>query len=255
MDKNNLGLTTFKCPNPVCSVDKSRYFSEGPLTGTSKYCGFCSKNLMKYICHAIILICDDCRRYIDQYLTLHEHTFTIAPMFGIGKAPSNHNDIERYTIHCNFDCDISQIPSERPLGCEVIERLNDIDYWPTMNNGKAKNLSSIDLLRKLIRSLEKPCRLCSAIPSSSLVICRHFDSGTLDYSPIYPLCQPCFETYSLKHEPYPSHSEVCNEKKCLLEGDRCDYDWDALSGCIETGRDGHQIFCDDDCEELKKLKH
>ncbi len=255
MDEN----PPFKCPDPTCSVDMNRYFSDGPLKGTSKYCGFC-KNQMSYVsydAYDITLFCDDCRRLIDKYLTLHEHTFTIMPMFGLGLVPADHNDIEKYIIHCNSDCGgLVQHPSEQK-SCEVIERLNDIDYGATMNNGKAKGLSPVVLLNKLITSLEKTCHLCpksSASLSSCLVINRHFDPGTLDYSPIFPLCGQCFKTYSLKHEYYPPHHELCsNGRKCFLDGIHCDYDWDKLSGCIEIGRDGHQIFCEGDCEEMKKL--
>lgn len=255
-----------KCPNPKCTLDTSRYFNEGPLKGTYKYCYFCNgENFVNYVpCKTSdlqIRFCEGCKDLIERFLKLQKHSFTIGEFNGIIMRPyqeiESYPPIKIYITRCDGVCrTFSTEASEKPGKCEVMERLEDITYWPT------KGLSPMVLLKKLVNALEKPCHICSSSKrskkskskkeNSSCLVINRICGGTLDYDPIFQLCDDCFVEYSLKHKYYPSHYEMCPKKyKCDMKS--CGYDWNRLSGCIECGRDRRQILCDDECEFFNKL--
>jgi hypothetical protein len=227
------------------------------LLGLSKFCAFCETEPIKYIAkHSRILsCCHKCMKLVGKYLSLHEHIVIISRITNNSICSSlnaNYNkDIMKYSINCSTNCNLSLSKGE----CEVLGRLEDITYWPFIKDGKRIGLSTVDLLKKFIEELEKPCVECSSI-STCFVTHRHFKEDTLDFSPIFPLCNSCFNEYSLKHKTHPPHKKLCPDvKKCYSskKGESiCGYDWSKISECIENGRDGHQMFCEN-CEHFEKM--
>jgi hypothetical protein len=263
---NNNPLRRFPIKQSGINVT-SRYFYEGgPLLGLSKYCAFCETEPIKYISSysRILSCCHKCMKLVGKYLTLHEHTVYIKQVSMSCSLEENSEDIMKYSVSCNSQCTSLVSSSSKCLSkgekefieCEVLGRLEDITYWPVIKDGKNIGLSTVDLLKKFIEELEKPCVLCSSI-STCFVARRHFKEDTLNFSPIFPLCNNCFKQYSLKHRAYPPHRKMCPDiKKCYLSktGESvCGYNWSKISECIESGRDGHQMFCEN-CEHFEKIK-
>ena len=228
-------------------TNKDNYINTGPLRGMCKICALCRKNPVKYIsCDAICIFCEECGEIFKEYLSLHNHTWEITEI------PDT--CVLRFKLMCSDKCmQIGKFNGELPIECEVLLRLEDINFHSNDFSSKTnKSKNSTELFQILINALKEKCSSEDCFNKSNCLVINRFFDPTIDYIAI-GMCYDCFEKYSLKHEFYPSHEKFCGKKECHCEDAICEYDWEKQSACIETGRDDHQIFCESDCIHFREL--